>query len=103
MPPNNYAARLREMAEYERSKAEEWHRQSTMMLPTSGYSNVACARARQIAEGAAAALLAGAEALEACEKLRAFADELAEQNMPVLHGTAYQLDRLLPKEEESDV
>ncbi len=46
MSQNDHAARLREMAEYERSKAEEWHRQSTMMLPTSGYSNAACARAR---------------------------------------------------------
>ena len=46
----------------------------------------------------AAALIAGAEALEACAKLRAFADELTAQNMPVLHGMAYQLDRLLPQE-----
>ena len=92
------AARLREMAAYESSKADEWHRQSTMMLPTCGYSNAACARARQVAEQAAAALLAGAEALEACAKLRAFADELTAQDMPILHGMAYQIDRLLPKE-----
>jgi hypothetical protein len=68
MPPNNHAARLREMAEYESSKAEEWHRQSTMMWPTCGYSNAACARARQVSEQSAAALLAGAEALEAIER-----------------------------------
>jgi hypothetical protein len=76
MPPNNHAARLREMVD-----------------------DLACFG---LDVAGASALLAGAEALEACEKLRAFADELAAQNMPVLHGMAYQLDRLLPQKEKSD-
>lgn len=83
MPPNNHAARLREMGEEEKYLVAEMMHERHV---------------RQRHQRTYAALLAGAEALEACAKLRAFADELTAQNMPVLHGMAYQLDRLLPQE-----
>lgn len=87
MPPTNHAARLREMAEYQLSLVRSY--ENTAPRVSAGYGRNA------------AALLAGAEALEAVEKLRAFADELTAQNTPVLHGMAYQVDRLLPKEPTS--
>jgi hypothetical protein len=100
MPPTNHAARLREMAEEKRECDMYQH------FPESPWyqPEVACERCKntgQLENPDAAALLAGAEALEAVAKLRAFADVLTAQNTPVLHGMAYQIDRLLPEEEES--
>ncbi len=95
MPPNNHAERLREMAEYKLAL-------SNGKPPPPRQAALKARTIHELHADDAAALLAGAEALEACEKLRAFADELAAQNMTVLHGMAYQLDRLLPKKEKSN-
>jgi hypothetical protein len=88
MKPTNHAARLREMAAERQAYADS-------------YSDTVCGMGEHPGREAAA-LLAGAEALEAVAKLRAFADELTAQDTPVLPGIAYQIDRLLPKKEKSD-
>jgi len=43
------------------------------------------------------ALLAGADALDAIERIKRFMDELRASGSPVLHGFAYQLQQLLEK------
>jgi hypothetical protein len=100
MPPNNHAERLREMAEIARQEADSYSQIARISLTESAYKAIFTERREKYATDAAA-LLAGAEALEAVARLRAFAAELTAQNMPVLDGMAYQLDRLLPKERES--
>lgn len=79
MPHQNdqNAARLREMAAYEQSKAEEWGRLSTSLVPPCGYSHRGCAKASEKCSAKAAALLAGAEALEAVEVAKAALREIA--------------------------
>jgi hypothetical protein len=47
-----------------------------------------------------AALLAGAEALDKCEKLRVFAEQLGNDGNPVLLGFAYFIQKILKGEEK---
>jgi 3-deoxy-D-arabino-heptulosonate 7-phosphate (DAHP) synthase len=71
MSQNDHAERLREMA------GPCW---------TNDY---------QRSENESAALLAGAEAIEKCEQLREFAEELTRDGHPVLLGFAYHIERIL--------
>lgn len=75
---NQHAARLREMAHFEQSKAEEWEKHATSLVTPCGYSHRGCAKAAETCRVTAAALLAGAEALEAVEVAKAALQKVAE-------------------------
>ena len=71
MMNNQHATwRLRELAYFEQNKAEEWEKHATSLVPPCGYSHRACAKAADTCRFTSAALLAGAEALEAVEEVR---------------------------------
>jgi hypothetical protein len=72
MMNNQHATwRLRELAYFEQNKAEEWEKHATSLVPPCGYSHRACAKAADTCRFTSAALLAGAEALEAVEVAKA--------------------------------
>ena len=80
MSPNDHAARLRELAEFEWDKALAWHAQATSLHPVCGYSNSGCHGAAIRCEATSASLKAGAEALERVEVLeRELADALEQK------------------------
>jgi hypothetical protein len=81
---NEHAARLREMAYFEQSKAEEWEMHATSLVSAFGYSHRGCAKAAETCRVTSAALLAGAEALEAVEAAKA---ELQAEAWKIGNGT----------------
>jgi len=67
-PNNDHAARLREMADQNQLNASVWREQSTSLSPWSGLTRRQCHQEGLRCEREAAALLAGAEALERQER-----------------------------------
>lgn len=86
MTNNEHTARLREMAEAKQSQAAEWHEQSTSRSPWSGLTPQQCDEEALRCEQEAAAMLAGAEALE---KL-----PLAQEQAAKVWGLACERDEL---------
>jgi len=83
MSPNNeHAARLREMAQEQLDMAKT-------LTPMYSSGLIATCRAD------AAALLAGAEALEKCDDMRRLAEKLTADGSPVLAGFAYTIHCIL--------
>jgi hypothetical protein len=67
MKPTNHAARLREMSEIARQEADSYSQIARISLTESAYKAIFTERREKYATDAAA-LLAGAEALEAIER-----------------------------------
>jgi len=67
-PNNQHAARLRDMADQNQLNASVWREQSTSLSPWSGLTHRQCHQEGLRCEREAAALLAGAEALERQER-----------------------------------
>ncbi len=65
---NEHAARLRDMADQNQLNASVWREQSTSLSPWSGLTHRQCHQEGLRCEREAAALLAGAEALERQER-----------------------------------
>jgi hypothetical protein len=65
---NEHAARLRDMADAKKSQASVWNAQSTYPSPGSEFTQRQCDEESLRCEREAAALLAGAEALERQER-----------------------------------
>ncbi len=86
MANNEHAARLRELAQQEVDMAKTFS-------PMYSSGLIATCRAD------AAALLAGAEALEKVDHMRRFFEALSADGSPVLMGFAYQVDRILDAED----
>jgi hypothetical protein len=76
MPPTNHAARLREMAEIARQEADSYSQIARIGLTESAYKAIFTER-REKYDADAAALLAGAEALEAIERAEKCLDSIS--------------------------
>jgi hypothetical protein len=75
------AARLRDMADAKKSKASVWREQSTSPSPWSGFTQRQCHEEGLRCEWEAAALLAGAEALEAVEVAKAALEQIVNNRI----------------------
>ncbi len=73
---NEHAARLRDMADQNQLNASVWREQATSLSPWSGLTHRQCHQEGLRCEREAAALLAGAEALENLEVAKAALEQI---------------------------